>query len=457
MKTIVAFFALILVAFAQDNTARYAGTNNGTVWTPPTLDLGVSPPTCAAAGYQAYGVSFTYNVTVPGVKYVAVMTEGAFEGYVKLFAYQTTFDAANPCTNIVFHDFSRVLGDSGSPPINDFLYMATGTYIFVVTASAADTVGQIAITVAPALANGQTTAASPTWAPASGDTCTTSGSGTPFGWFSWTQAQTGSYDLTVGFWNGTNAYFSYTYLTLYTGNKTAGEINMDSCAGYIRGDYSSGDKAIALWNRTLTQGTTYTVIVSGYNVDEIGYWGFWTQASTVRSLIASPTWTQPERGTTPCTASSNTASWERYTFTAVGNVAIVDTASLPSNQGFTYVDTYSWLFRGNGADVPSNSCPGEIITAGDTGDVTPVYGVTLIGRNYTVVISTYSGSTNVGDCALYAFSGTPIGYIDVPVPTDETTSAEDAENAEGDDAEDDSSAAGVFVSFALIAILALLF
>lgn len=460
MKHLVVLLALLSCAFAQNMVAMYAGTNNGTTWTPPVLNEDASPPTCTPGSATTYGVYFDYNVTTAGVFHVAVMTEGSFKSYVEVFAYTHPFDPNSPCTNVIIKEWEKEIGEGGGPVIADFAYMGVGRYWFVVTSNTANTIGQIAIHVYPPLATGQTDAASPVWDAAYGvNTCTggAGGSGDPhFGLFTWTQNGTGQYDIVAGWYNASDTDFSYTYLALYSGAQAAAAITTDSCANYLYADYDSSN-GLTLWNRTLTNGQQYTLVTSPEYDSEYGYWGIWVRPTIAGTLWNTPAWNQPERDSN-CTASSyTTTSWFADDVVATGQVTIIDTQTLTSSQGFSYVDTYSWFFRGNQTtSSPPPTCGGKIITYGDTGDVTPVYGVTIPGRIYTVVVSTYSGSNNVGDFGLFTMSGTPIGNI----PSSDETTGDGADGGDGEDEDEDGDdeddgAAGVSVSILLTAVLAI--
>lgn len=420
MKALVVLFTFLSCAFAQDIVAMYAGTNDDISWVPPVLDPNANPPSCSAGSVTTKGAYFDYNVTSAGVFHVVVMTEIDFQSYVRVFVYSDPFNPLYPCTNVIIKEWGKELGynDDGGPIIADFIYLSVGNYWFVVTSSAADSVGLLAIHVDPAHINGVTDALSPVWHPAyytGGSPCESSGT-TPFGTYTWTQNGTGEYDLVAGWYNNTLADFSYTYLALYSGSQSAAAISANPCSAII-GDYNEGN-GVTLWKQTLTNSQQYTVALSAHDPDEIGYWGLWIRPTIVVSLSNTSTWNQPERSV-PCSASSTytAASWFAKDVTAIGQVTIADTQILPFSQGFSYVDTYSWLFEGNQTTVPPPTCGGSIVTHGDTGGVTPICGLTTPDEEYTVIVSTYSGAAIIRDFALFVMSGAPIGNI----PTSETT------------------------------------
>jgi hypothetical protein len=290
-----------------------------------------------------------------------------------------------------------------------------------------------------------------------GSSCSSSSSTSAASAVSWTQANTGVYDINIYFANtsypaATAGSFGAN-LNLYRGNVIAqfNESVNDPCdtkfsAAYIDGG-SIGKYAAILQNVSLTAGNVYTVVFSGGNSQALGNWGMSIDPTIVRSNAASPgTWTQPDRTVDPpaCTPDTGYSNqyFYAYTFVAQYPTYIFDT----QNTDWTNtVDTYSFLYSGiNNASVPSN-CGGNgisLIYYGDTGDVKPLAFLGLnVGSYYTAVVSCWSSTSVKGSFGVYAMTGSQIGVVPTGTATSTTGTS-------------DSSVIGI--SFLLLVIAALI-
>jgi len=222
--------------------------------------------------------------------------------------------------------------------------------------------------------------------------------------------------------DGSGQNLEYLYFAVFAGNipsTTLFVAEQDACTAtglgttFMFGGYTD-DLAKTIAGVQLAAGT-YTIVLSSYNTEEYSTVGVFVDETRIADMITAPGWVQPERSQdgNACVSTGDDASgWYSKSLVASGSVVLIDTQSVDSDSGYDYIDTYSWLFRGNQTAVPPPTCGGAIITAGDTGDVTPVYGVTRPGNSYTCVVSTYSsGNTNDGQSLLWLMAGSPIGYV----------------------------------------------
>lgn len=400
--------------------AKYAGSTQQITWTMPFLTLNV-PPSCSLRSSLGFAAIFDYNVTVSGMFHVSVMSE--YTSGIQLFAYNDPFNSSSPCENILPKVFRNQLDGTGGPLIADFVYLSTGRYWFAVTSSTGGA-RLFALQISPAMGIGFISSSSSRWRfPSinSAGTCSFSQTlGPHFSIFSWTQRGSGQFDLLAGYFNSSSTLL-YSNLALYHGTLNATLIQINSCSN-IWYSIDNPNDGLTLWNLTLENGQNYTAVFSGEEDDDFGHWGLWITPTRTISLISSPIWVQPTRDEIECRPSNldNSASWYSISFVAEGQVVFVDLKSLPSSQGFSPVDSYSWLFGGDQTIIsPPPTCGGNIFAYEDTGDISSMDGIVFPNRTYTIIVSTYSGENEVGQLGLYLMYGTPIGEIPPP-PSDDS-------------------------------------
>jgi hypothetical protein len=325
-------------------------------------------------------------------------------------------------------------GDGG-PSVDDWGFFAGGQlYTFVISGDDVDEYGIFAINIFPGVAYGATTINSPTWPLIDSPTvpCVTYNPPNEgialYSTYSWTQSTTGYYDINVLFYNSSlQDDWTSTYIALFVGTFLNASNLGDPCNQAVTGAVFSNatdddEPGVSLMYLYLSANTVYSLIFSGDDSDEFGYYAVQINPTRIRFLIDSPAYVQPTMvdDTTPitCTADTTTAaSWDSIVFQAAQPVYIIATGDAP--YGFTYFDSYSFLYAGlnpgNLLFAPA-SCPinAPLIDMEFTGDYFPlVINNTILNANYTVVVSTYDGDQTDDGAAyiLYIFTGQPIGNI----------------------------------------------
>jgi hypothetical protein len=474
MRSFVLLSVLLAAVYAADSNIAYAGTTSGSpTFMPPSY---ATVGTCAVSTTAAPYVTFTFNVTTAGLRSVQIMAEDAFKSNVNVWFY-TAFNPTASCTGLyVNRDLKKLSSLSGGPPINDVVNFAVGTYVAVLSSTSGAS-GIFAIHIDIPELSGAISGASPvfpagTFPYVSSSVCTNYvySYDVPYVRF-WKQiTQTGDYDVIAAFVNDTLTNPTL-YLNIYEGMPSAVQLANDttSCGNnatfwWIGGVYYTST-LVGSYGITLTAGKNYTFVISTDQADGLGSVGVVVQGSQVRSVnTVAPAFDQPARSG-DCASAGTTSSWYALQFTAVGQVYVIDTAAPSSGS----VDTYSFLYYGNNAGLPGVvapvTCPlgaNSLVVSGDTGDITPVFGFTTPSFNYTVVVSTFSSSSEVaGDFILYTFTGNPIGNI--PSTTGTATGTGTGATATGTGSvttgatTGNSGAASVSAAFGLIfAIFALL-
>jgi hypothetical protein len=422
--------------------AAYSGTTNPfggpTNWNAPNVARGAT--TCVVGTTAIAYANFSVTFPTAGVYQVKCMFENAFKSNSIVLVYSGGVfnpSTAAACTGFV-KSAAENTGLSGGPRINDGIYFNAASYSFVVTGTSTSGLGLFACQISSSSYGGSTSASStPVLNPVSNSaqdgSCTSGSAEVPATTFSWQQPITGRYDISIYFSNttfsgtgfGANAAL---YNTSNVGFLTNGTAN-DPCSFpslVISAAYS--EFAVFLQNITLIAGHNYTVAFAGDSTDAFGYWGASIDPSVIGSNTNSPAWTQPDRGSGACTASSYTAAhFFTITFVAQHETYIFDTQETTWG---TSLDTYSFLYVGlNNGSIPA-ACPAApvaLIFQGDTGDSTPLafQGLT-VNQAYTVVVSSYF-ATDVGDFSYFLFTGTQIGNLPPP-PTSGATGASTATN-----------------------------
>jgi len=428
---------LVALCVAED-TVKYAGTTTGAAtFSQPVWTNGACAP--APATSQSPYVFFNITFATAGVREVAAMAEQSFKSSITIYVYLGTFDPANPCTNVVGGTYlGQQTGLTGGPVIDDYVYFTAATYQFVVTSSGSNG-GLFAVNVFPSISSGWLNSTQ-TWAyPYVDETnlCTSDiTESTPAGWFSWTQTTSGYFDILVTFANTTidqQGYYFGATVALFQGYPSAAGLAADPCNTTLTGAtfltvQEGEDRGAFLFYTNLTAGWNYTVVFSGEEGSGFtGYWGVQVVPTRIRFFNTNPSqaFNQPNRYdyTQPCAASGNLAGWFSTEFLTEERAYLIDTQDPPNGYFFEGVDTYSFLYAGDNTGVPPTTCPifAPLVIGGDTGDVTPVYAITDVGVNYTVVVSTYSGSEPdaTGATILWLFTGLPIGAL----PPSTTTGA----------------------------------
>jgi hypothetical protein len=417
-------FLLILVSVALAQFQQYAGNTTGSaIWTPPDFSSG----SCVADVGDGPAPYIAINITVSstGVYEVAAMAEEDFKYYLEIYIYSPAFNPSAPCANIIGQGLVKQFDYDGGPVLDDFIYFAVGvTYTVVITGDDGES-GLFAVNIFPPSVTGAFTL-SPVWYPPyqddDGYCYTESDDYAPYGFYSWAQTTTGYFDIVFSYTNNSVDDFEY-YAALYQGNifnwtaLAENPCNTTAFGGEIWDLGYSYSNGLIIPYVNLTTGFNYTVVFSGDDYDDLGYWGIQIIPTRIRFFTSVPTFNQPDRyesvpgGACVVSTDYTSAAWGATLFTAQYGVYLVDTAEPPSP--FTYLDTYSFLYLGNNTGSPPSTCGYPLIIFGDTGDVTPVYADTYSGYNYTVIVSTYAGGTaSPGNAyTLYTFTGIPVGIV----------------------------------------------
>jgi len=447
MKAVIILAAIFAVAFAAHGTStNYAGdVNYGTTWNPPTL----TSTTCAVqAAVQDKFVKF--NLTFPAnfVIDVQAMFEKGFNsrGIVLIYAGLPDVTVANfnTCSSLVYGRASS----SSVPPVREMVYLNNGTYTFIVSGDGTNlTSKRFAIQVTRALWTDDTTNSANAWATPynTATTCTSTSSGyvSKFKTYTYTPATTGSYNFEAQFLSGNQQVDFYGVMAIYNGNypNVTGTNETNPCDGnlYYAGVGSSTDGYVAIYGANLTANVNYTIVVSGWQGDDFGTFGFFVRNPIVGDNSNSPLTynkpTIPALGvTTNCTQTGSLYKWNIYTFMAYYPLYIVDI-----NANY---DSGAVLYQGLGNNTVAPSCENFLI-AGDTGDGGPLVAYTTPGQNYTVVITGYSSGS--GRYEVVIIGGTGLALPPASTTGDMTTG------------EESSFATVLAPIFALLAMLALFF
>jgi hypothetical protein len=449
MKAVIVLAALFAVAFAAHGTStNYAGdVNYGTVWNPPTL----TSTTCTVGSAANPDRFVKFNLTFPAnfVIDVQAMFEKGFNSRGIVLIYPGLPDVTvanfNTCSSLVFGRASS----SSVPPVREFVYLTNGTYTFIVSGDGTNlTSKRFAIQVTRALWTADTTASPNAWETPynTNSDCTSTSSGyvARYRTYTYTPATTGSYNFEVQFIaNGNEQADFYGVMAIYNGNypNVTGSNETNPCDGnlYYAGVGSSTDGYVGIYGANLTANVNYTIVVSGWQGDDFGPFGFFVRNPIVGDTSNAPQTynkpTIPALGvTTNCSQTGSLYKWNIYTFTAYFPLYIVDISA--------NYDSAAVLYQGLGNTTVPPTCENFLID-GDTGDGGPLVAYTTPGQNYTVVITGYSSGS--GRYQVLSIGGTGLALPPASTTGDMTTG------------EESSFAAVLAPVFALFAMLAMFF
>jgi len=233
----------------------------------------------------------------------------------------------------------------------------------------------------------------------------------PFAFYTWTQNNTGIFDIYALFDSPSTPLSWRTFIVLYNAsipwqqlqnpcNKSGIGLKVIAGAGYIPAT------GAALFYQMLSVGNTYTLAFSGYGPTQVGYYGIRIIPTQIRFPSQVP-YVQPQRGISECYSDpyNDASSWDAFLFNAKYERYLIDTGDI-ALAPFTSFDTYSFLYQGNNVGNSTQApagCPyfAQLLTQADTGEA-PLVQLTTIGTNYSVVVSTYSGK-QTGTTTKYAY------------------------------------------------------
>lgn len=390
-----------------------------------TANTGACAPGATATGYN----KFTVNVTAPAASYyVSLMTERASKGNMQVNVYGGAgFVPATPCVNLV----QSVPSDSGTsvPHLNGIVWLAPGTYTFVVTTETVEPTALFVVHVDRVPMGNISSSAGPFWTVPTTSTpadltCGTTGSVYSYISYTWMQTTSGVMDLygaaynatagTVGPFTATFALYNNT--PSFIGNMTTVAAPADPCTGFtsiFMGAWSTGSNNVGAWRGVnLTAGTNYTIVMGSYDSTAVtGYLSFWMAPTAVGYMGTMTNFLRPSLAVyypDTCAAGTSTYTWQVVPFTTRNNVYIID------NPYGTF-DTAGCLYRGlnlGSADyvTPPASCPIGWIGCSDTGDIAPLVASGIpSGTNFTYVQTAYSSSSVVGQqFVVFIYTGTPL-------------------------------------------------
>lgn len=98
--------------------------------------------------------SVVYNVIVAVANYT-------YAGEVSVGVYQAPFNASTPCTNLIFTPTQAAMYQW--PTINDFVYLNSGSYVVVISASLPHYAGSFGLEIVQSQVSGVVTASDPWW------------------------------------------------------------------------------------------------------------------------------------------------------------------------------------------------------------------------------------------------------------------------------------------------------
>lgn len=251
---------------------------------------------------------------------------------------------------------------------------------------------------------------------------------TTFVHYSWTQYESGLFDLFGYSYNNVDSSSFFvlynstpTFLFSSTYSSPASPCTSDFLQSKISKPIDSSIKAerIEVLNVPLVSGKNYTIVMSTLNAG--GRYGIWIRPSISRKLGTQVNFKRPNLEESSCVQGSSDFAWLSYSFTTQQPVYIVDN---PTGLGFdTVVCVYKGLNLGNDVSAPL-PCASEWIGCQDTGDkgAVTISGYPT-GTQITLVQTTYTSLSNFpGDeFSLLIYTGIPISELSKTTGTSATS------------------------------------
>jgi hypothetical protein len=446
MKAVIVFLAFI--AFSQAaNQFYFAGTTNSSAaGTSPQANYasidanGVCTASATPSGYQMFTINSTSN---PGSTFywVTALFQDPTVDSAQVQVYTGRYNPTNPCDNITF----VASASSRAPHSSVLVYLPPGLHDVVVTTTLASAAGVFAVHADRAIWTDVTTDTSPMmYKQFTGSSCSTSSTILPYVYYTWTALNTTTIDIVVFSRNTTVSnyitagLFNGTVAGLGSGNATSPfDICVNNSANFMLADdeetsinkiSQTGYASATFTAVSVTAGTSYTVVLTGYYSTDRQLFGIWTRPTLLGVLNPTQNFNRPSFGSVAdgdvCTSDSSTYYWNAIVFTAQFSTYVVDNGYSPNN-----FDTAACLYTGNNegsATAAPVACDANWLQCIDTGDVGPLAQLgTVPGRNYTIVQTSYSTSSyTVGDdYMLWFYTGTQLGPVPVTTTGVETTMA----------------------------------